>query len=90
MAPPQGTAVDEATAFIARKRPILLGDRAVEELQVRTLAPLPTSSHVRYQQTYRGLPVWGARMAVHLDVNGQVRAMQSSIAPKIAIETTPR
>ena len=46
---------------------MLLGKRGAEELQLSSVDALPTSSHMRYQQVFRGLPVWGARLSVHLD-----------------------
>jgi Zn-dependent metalloprotease len=81
--------VDGAAEFLARHARMLLGKRGVEELQLSHVDTLPTSSHVRYQQIYRGLPVWGARLSVHLDAQGQVRMLQSSIRPEIETDTRP-
>jgi Zn-dependent metalloprotease len=86
---PGGSGVEEATAFLAKHRTLLLGDRAVEDLQVSQVHSLPTSTHVCYQQCYQGLPVWGARLAIHLDAQGQVRRVQGTIHPQLHLSTSP-
>jgi Zn-dependent metalloprotease len=84
-----GRGIERATAFVDEHRTMLLGDRAVAELAVSNLDSLATSTHVRYQQVYRGLPVFGARLSVHLDARGQVRIVHSSAQPRIEIDPTP-
>jgi len=38
-------------------------------------------SHLRYSQTYRGLPVWPAELNVHLDQKGNVDLMNGAFVP---------
>lgn len=51
------------------------------------------SSHITYQQTFRGLPVYNRRVKVNLDRNGQPTMVLNGTAPHIAdtpaLSTTP-
>ena len=47
------------------------------------------SSHVRLNQHYRGLPVFGAQLIVHMNSRG-VTALNGNFVPEIKINTTPR
>jgi Zn-dependent metalloprotease len=80
--------VDAAAAFVAEHRKMLLGDRSPAELQLHDVQQLATSSHVRYQQLYRGLPVWGARLSVHTNVGGY-RMVHSSVRPRLQLDPSP-
>jgi Zn-dependent metalloprotease len=84
---PAGSA-DAAADFVAEHRKLLLGDRSPAELELREVQQLATSSHVRYQQLHRGLPVWGARLSVHTDAEGH-RMVHSSVRPRLQLDTTP-
>jgi Zn-dependent metalloprotease len=45
--------------------------------------------HVRFQQTYQGVPVFGAELIVHLKRNGQVFAVNGALIPRISLDVTP-
>src|SRR3546814_14125771 len=42
--------------------------------------------HYRYQQTYRGIPVYGAQIVLSENANGQVRAIFGRQGPGLAAE----
>jgi Zn-dependent metalloprotease len=46
--------------------------------------------HLRFDQQYRGVPVWPARALVHFDPHGNVDLMNGAYVPTPVGETTPR
>lgn len=63
-------------------------DRELALLRVEPDAQLGYS-HVRLNQVYQGLPVFGKQLVVHLDANEQVVAVNGQFQPGIALETAP-
>ncbi len=47
-------------------------------------------SHVRMSQVYRGLPVFGYQLIVHLDTQNQVVTVNGHFHPGIELDTTPK
>ncbi len=47
-------------------------------------------THVRYQQWYRGIPVYGTEVIVHIDRNHEVSSVNGKMVPGIAINTRAR
>jgi Zn-dependent metalloprotease len=47
------------------------------------------SSHVRYDRTYRGLPVLGGDVVVHLTPSGALRDVSQSLTRPVQVATTP-
>ena len=47
-------------------------------------------SHVRMSQVYRGIPVFGRQLVVHLDTNNSVVAVTGQFRPEINLDTKPR
>jgi Zn-dependent metalloprotease len=47
-------------------------------------------TNVRLQQTYFGIPVYGAEELVHLDQNNDVLFMHGTFVPEISVSTTPQ
>lgn len=45
---------------------------------------------VRFEQTYRGLPVFGAELKANLDKQGHLTAVSGFAAPDLALDPTPR
>ena len=46
-------------------------------------------SHVRYRQSFEGLPVFGTELVVHVDANGQVTTANGLAAKDPAVSVTP-
>lgn len=64
--------------------PLALGlqpDNGVTELR-RSLGPDGTE-HVRYQQTFKGVPVWGKQIVVHRDSGGNIRSINGQLVQDI-------
>ncbi|HHP0481425.1 TPA: M4 family metallopeptidase [Vibrio campbellii] len=40
--------------------------------------------HTRYQQTYKGIPVWGKQIVVHRDQNGKIKRINGTLVKDIA------
>jgi Zn-dependent metalloprotease len=75
---------DEKTsrAFLAANGPMVRLMRPDEELVlVRYQEDELKRRHLRYQQHYKGIPVWPAEVNVHLDENGSVDGFNSSHVP---------
>lgn len=47
-------------------------------------------SHVRMSQVYKGLPVFGYQLIVHLDTQNQVVTVNGHFRPNIDLDTTPK
>ena len=87
-----GSAPDAAALRFLRDNDALLGlvgGSAAEIVETRRDELAHT--HVRVQQTVRGVPVWGAQSAVHLDPDGAVYAWGGDVHPEAAAlrSTTP-
>jgi Zn-dependent metalloprotease len=46
-------------------------------------------THVRVQQLYKGVRVWGGDGVAHVDANGAVREFTNHLAPRLALSVTP-
>ncbi|GAA4381635.1 hypothetical protein GCM10023146_43390 [Nocardioides caricicola] len=44
---------------------------------------------VRYDQTYQGVPVFGARLLANLDKSGDLTSVNGFVAPDLSLSTTP-
>jgi len=71
-----------ARAFVRAHRQLLELDSPNTELQIeRAERDHLGRRHVRFQQRYRGLPVWPAGLTVHLDSNGSVDLLDGAYVP---------
>jgi Zn-dependent metalloprotease len=48
------------------------------------------ATHLTYEQRYRGLPVFGGTLKVHVDAAGDLTAVNGTIVPAIDLATDPR
>ena len=80
-----------ARGFLDQNRALFGLRSAAEELQVLRLEPdLQLGfSHVRLDQVYQGLPVFGRQLVVHLDAAGQIVAVNGQFHPQIEVVTSP-
>ena len=73
MAPGKDRDVSTARAFLREHSGLLkLADTDKELSLMRHWADDLGHTHLRYTQTYKGLPVWPAELNVHLDADGDV------------------
>lgn len=47
------------------------------------------TAHVRFQQTFEDVPVFGGETIVHLDAWGAVTSLTDNVAPRVQVDTTP-
>ncbi len=82
-----GAPIRIARQYLAREAGGL-GIRGVELVEPHVLrAGLHTT--VRLTQSYRGIPVLGKTVAVHLDADGRVRLAMIDVAKGLAVDVTP-
>ena len=88
-----GKETHEATArtFLQTNRALLrLDDPQAELTLTRQQTDNLSRTHLRFDQTYKGLPVWPAELIVHLDPNGHVDLLNGAFVPTPKkLDTTP-
>ncbi len=88
-----GKETHEATArtFLQTNRGLLrLDDPQAELTLTRQQTDDLSWTHLRFDQTYKGLPVWPAELIVHLDPNGHVDLLNGAFVPTPKkLDTTP-
>jgi bacillolysin len=95
VASPGGRSDDEpasvaaARAYLEQRRKEIFGSVRGVDLAVMQVDALGDSSHVRFRQQYRGVPVWGTSVSVHMDALGQVRLAYVDVRPDLALGTSP-
>jgi Zn-dependent metalloprotease len=73
---------DIALAFLTAYRSSFHLQTPVDELVVKSVTTDDLGSkHIRLQQTFAGIPVWGAEIIVHLDQYNHVYLAQGSYIP---------
>jgi Zn-dependent metalloprotease len=80
-----------ARGFLDQNRALFGLRSAANELRLLRLEPDKQLgfSHVRLDQVYQGLPVFGRQLVVHLDAQGQVVAANGQFHPDIELATEP-
>lgn len=86
-APDHGSALDVADAFLKAHHSALGLDQDLASLRMTSLRHGLDSSHVVYQQTLAGRPVYGAYLSIHLDKDGQVQALHNRTLPGLKLAT---
>ncbi len=91
--PVVGKDAHEATAwsFLQTNRALLrLDDPPAELTMTRRQTDALGRTHLRFDQQYKGLPVWPAELIVHLDPNGHVDLLNGVFVPTPKkLDTTP-
>ena len=78
---------DIALAFIQANRDIFrLQDPQSELVIDESFQDMDGQFHVRFQQMYQGIPVWGQELTVHLDANGEIYAINARYSPTPRLE----
>ncbi|MDR3670827.1 MAG: M4 family metallopeptidase [Holophaga sp.] len=86
--PDPGAARDVLQRLLDRRAE--LGLREADDFKVKDVAADPNGAlHVRLQQRYRGLRVWGGEAIVHLDAKGAEQPMTDALVRGIQVEVTP-
>lgn len=85
--PRPGRPEDAARSFLGSHADLLGVDPAAVNVERRVNGP--GHSHLLFRQTYKGLPVEGAAVKVHLGGGNSVLGVHSSYEPDLSLPTTP-
>ncbi|MEV7884053.1 M4 family metallopeptidase [Streptomyces sp. NPDC002817] len=85
--PTRATAIDNAADVLVAQAS-KLGLTAAQDTKVRdVVVDKDGGQHVRYDRTYRGIPVLGGDFVVHLDANGTYRSTDRATRRPIALSS---
>ena len=80
-----------AREFISANRRLYALKEPQEELRLKAInTDREGNHHVRLQQTYRNLPVFGAELIVHLDRDNAVKGSNGRLVPGIELPEKPK
>ncbi len=81
---------ETAIACLHENRGLLKVRNAYDEFaRKREFTDALGSTHVRYQQVFKGLPVWGKEAIVHVNKSGMAYLVEGNTEPTPQIDTTP-
>jgi Zn-dependent metalloprotease len=84
------TAHGKARGFFARYQALFgIKDASSELRQVSSTKDAYGFTHVSYEQTYEGLPVFAGLVRAHLDRSGRLTAVNGTFAPNVDLNTDP-
>lgn len=87
---PSPAATTAAQDYIQENPGTVRGTTADAFAATGTTTSADGSSHVRFNRTYRGLPVIGGDLVVHLDPSKKVESTSVAQDQKITVTTTPK
>ncbi|MFR9798404.1 M4 family metallopeptidase [Streptomyces sp. MS06] len=86
--PTRATAIDHATSVLSA-RAQALGLTSAQRAEVRdVIVDADGAQHVRYDRTYRGLPVLGGDFVVHLAPDGTYRSASRATTSALSLPST--
>jgi Zn-dependent metalloprotease len=88
--PASGAPEEVATKFLSQNRQLLGIEREVGELKVAEFIESKGISHIRFQQVYQGLPVYGAEISVHVDNANQVQVVNGEYLTDLTLPRSIR
>ncbi|HUW60266.1 MAG TPA: hypothetical protein VMZ06_04595, partial [Candidatus Bathyarchaeia archaeon] len=81
---------DQAFDFLNEHKTLFKLKDARKEFKIARKTVGPTGfQHLRLEQMYAGLPVFGAGLVVHSDASGSVRAVNGAFLPGIDLDIKP-
>lgn len=90
-APTPGAPEPVARAFLSANRALFALRSPEAELQLKdSSADRLGNRHLRFQQMYQGLPVFGSEIVVHLNRENAVRGVNGRFTPRIDVPKEPR
>lgn len=84
----RASAAAKATSYVG-KYAAAFGATA-DQLTQSTVSASTVGWTVRYDQTYQGVPVFGARLLANLDKSGDLTSVNGFVAPDLDLSVTPR
>jgi Zn-dependent metalloprotease len=84
-------APDDALAFLTQHGAAFgIRDAASELVPAGVRTDRLGWRHERFEQSWRGVPVYAGELRVHLDDDGRVRSANGTFVPDLDLDTTPR
>ena len=80
----------KATRFVDRYGALFGATGESSLRKVSTVTDAVGATHVRYEQFYKGVPVWGGELIAHLDGSGALTAVNGTAVPNLAVNVRPR
>ncbi len=87
--PFEGTPLEAARAFLLENRKLFKMKPGLSDLEHVRTQERRGIYHVKFQQTYRGLPVDGAEYLVHIHEDGGIDMVNGAYYPTVAAPTRP-
>lgn len=88
--PATGDKKDFALEFLAGYKDLFLLKDPRVELKVKSVTEdKGGNTHIRFDQVYQGIPVWGAQLLVHFHKDGQIKSVNGRWEPTPQIDVTP-
>lgn len=81
-----GDAAERVSAFLSTNHAALGIDHDLANLPLVTTRHSLAGSHLVYQQTLAGRPVYGAYLSVHLDADGQIQVLHNRTRPGLRLD----
>ena len=83
--PLSGSPVEAAEKFLSQNRGLLGIADEPGELKIKDCVESKGATHIRFQQTYEGLPVHGGEVSVHLDHLNRVQMVNGEYLSKVSL-----
>lgn len=88
--PPGANPVEQSIAFFDVNKDVFQMSSPGAELALkRQVGDQVGMTHVHMSQQYKGVPVFGADMAVHFSADGKIAAVNGHYVPGISLDVTP-
>lgn len=88
--PATGDKKDFALEFLEGYKDLFLLKDPKTELNVKSIKEDKAgNTHIRFDQTYQGIPVWGAQILVHFNKDGSIKSVNGRWEPTPQIDITP-
>ena len=85
------TPAGKARGFFAKYAPLFgITDAFAELRQVSSEKDAYGMTHVSYDQTYKGLPVFGGMLRAHFDSGNKLTAVNGTFVPQVDLDVDPR
>jgi Zn-dependent metalloprotease len=80
----------QAKQFLQNSKSLFRINNATDDFTMRKVSRDKLNmTHARFQQTYKGVPVWGSELILHSDVSNTVTAVNGRFTPDLNLDVTP-
>ena len=85
--PIAGASEISARSFLSQNAPLFKMDGDTFDLQLSRHVDSVVGSHFVFEQQYRGVPVYGAQVAIHFNQTGEIIAVNNTYEPGVALNS---